>query len=551
LSSSLANAKDVGDWIGANSNGIFNFATDVRSVPVDIHIHGFDASHFASRMTAMAKPAFNSLVSYSTGKPAIIFVPSRKQAQLTAIDLMATASALSQAERFVLRPEAVHEVNEIISQVSEQTLAQTLAKGVAFLHLALSNGDRDRVTYLYRLGWIGALVVPQNMCWSIPGAAHLVLIMDTVYYEGSEHRYVDYSINDILQMIGCASRQLVDDSGKAIIFCQAPKKDYLKKLLHDPIPLESHLDQMLHDHICAEVVSRTIENKQDAVDYLTWTFLYRRLLQNPNYYHLHGTTHRHLSDYLSELVETIITELEESKCLIVEDDFDLSPLNLGMIASYYYIHYTTVELFVSSLTAKTKIKGILEILSAATEFSNIPIRHREDSFLRELCKHLPQSLPQNAKFDDPATKALILMLCHFSRQSLPVDLHADLKFILSHIIKLIQALVDVTSSQGWLKPALLAMELSQMVVQGVWERDSPLLQIPHFTPAMIERCRVHSPSVASVFDVLELEDEVRDGLLQLPLEKMSDVAIFCNAYPNIELSFELDVDKEVCNTLSF
>jgi pre-mRNA-splicing helicase BRR2 len=122
----------------------------------------------------------------------------------------------------------------------------------------------------------------------------------------------------------------------------------------------------LHDNFNAEVVAGVIENKQDAVDYLTWTFMYRRLTQNPNYYNLQGVSHRHLSDHLSELVENTLADLEKSKCVAIEDDMDLSPLNLGMIASCYYISYTTIERFSSSLTPKTKMMGLLEILSSAS-----------------------------------------------------------------------------------------------------------------------------------------------------------------------------------------
>lgn len=58
--------------------------------------------------------------------------------------------------------------------------------------------------------------------------------------------------------------------------------------------------------------------------------------------------------------------------------------------------------------------------------------------------------------------------------------------VLLDSVRLLQAVVDVISSNGWLKPALEAMELSQMMVQGVWAKDSYLRQIPHFSPDVIE-----------------------------------------------------------------
>lgn len=45
--------------------------------------------------------------------------------------------------------------------------------------------------------------------------------------------------------------------------------------------------------------------------------------------------------------------------------------------------------------------------------------------------------------------------------------------------------------------------------------------------------------VETVFDIMELEDEDRSKLLQLTDVQMADVARFCNRYPNIELSYEV------------
>ncbi len=48
--------------------------------------------------------------------------------------------------------------------------------------------------------------------------------------------------------------------------------------------------------------------------------------------------------------------------------------------------------------------------------------------------------------------------------------------------------MDVLSSNGWLSPALTAMELAQMLTQAMWSKDSFLKQLPHFTTDIIKRC---------------------------------------------------------------
>ena len=66
------------------------------------------------------------------------------------------------------------------------------------------------------------VVVTHSMCWGLSLRAQLVVLMDTQHYDGSEHRYVDYPITDILQMMGRACRPLLDDTGRCVPLCHAP-----------------------------------------------------------------------------------------------------------------------------------------------------------------------------------------------------------------------------------------------------------------------------------------------------------------------------------------
>lgn len=100
LSASLTDYKDIAQWLGCNANTTFNFHPSVRPIPLELHVQGINITHNASRLIAMAKPVYNAILRYSPHKPAIVFVPTRKQARLTAIDLLTYAAAEGQPNKF-------------------------------------------------------------------------------------------------------------------------------------------------------------------------------------------------------------------------------------------------------------------------------------------------------------------------------------------------------------------------------------------------------------------------------------------------------------------
>jgi pre-mRNA-splicing helicase BRR2 len=131
-----------------------------------------------------------------------------------------------------------------------------------------------------------------------------------------------------------------------------------------------------------------------------------------------------------------------------------------------------------------------------------------------------------------------LLHAHFNRTPISTDLATDQRFVLEHAVRLLQGLVDVISSCGWLTPALLSMELSQMVVQATTSQSSPLLQLPHFTQAIIDKGK--KKKVEDIFDVMNMEEDDRNSLLGgLSQAQLADVAKACNRFPCISLEYKV------------
>ncbi|KAK4131874.1 Sec63-domain-containing protein [Trichocladium antarcticum] len=546
LSVSLANARDVGEWIDAKKHDIYNFSPHVRAVPLELHIQSYTIPHYPSLMLAMAKPTYLAITQMSADQPALIFVPSRKQTRATARDILTACLAEDDEDRF-LHVE-VDQIRKLLDRVQEEALAEALSHGVGYYHEALSQSDKRIVQHLYKNGAIQILIASRDVCWELDCTAHLVVVMGTQYFEGREHRYVDYPLSEVLQMFGKAVQPSKDGRSRGVLMLPAVKREYYKKFLNEALPLESHLNNFLHDAFVTEISTKMIESGEDAINWATFTYFYRRLLANPSYYSLTDPTHDGLSQYLSDMVETTLRDLADAKIIDMdEDDGSVAPQNAAMIAAYYNISYFTMQTFLLSLSQRAKLKTILEIVTAATEFESIQMRRHEEGILRRIYESVPVKMTELA-YDSPHFKAFVLVQAHFSRMNLPIDLAKDQEVILTKILSLLSAIVDILSSEGHLN-AMNAMEMSQMVVQAMWDRDSPLKQIPNFTADVVKAANKHG--VRDIFDFMEKmnpeENADYAALVQdlgLSQAQLAQAANFTNTkYPDISLEFELE-DKD-------
>ncbi|KAJ2720409.1 activating signal cointegrator 1 complex subunit 3 [Coemansia sp. Benny D115] len=414
LSTALANARDLADWLGIAKVGLYNFRHSVRPVPLEIYIDGFPGRHYCPRMASMNRPAYRAIRTHSPQKPVIIFVSSRRQTRLTAQDLIAYCGVEENPRHFLHMDD--WEIDEVLERTEDPNLRLSLSFGIGMHHAGLTENDRKICEDLFAKRKIQVLIATSTLAWGVNLPAHLVILKGTEFYDAKSKGYVDFPITDVLQMIGRAGRPQFDDSAVARIFVTDSKKEFYKKFLHEPFPVESSLHQHLHEHINAEIASGAVKGAQDAVDYLSWTYLYRRLRQNPTYYGVKEPTETGINNYLSH---------------------------------------------------------------EAAEWEELPVRHNEDLLNRELERQVPFPIGRGkVDYLSPHAKTNLLLQKHMVRGELPSsDYTTDTRTVLDSSIRILQAMVDVAAYLGDLGAAVAAMELMQAIKQAMMPTDSPLKQI--------------------------------------------------------------------------
>ena len=385
MSTACANAMDLANWLGVKE-GLFNFRHSVRPVPLQIYIDGFPEQRgFCPLMQSMNRPTFLAIKTHSPEKPVIVFVASRRQTRLTAKDLINLCGMEENPRRFVRMSEEDLQLN--LTRVKDEALREALSFGIGLHHAGLVEGDRQLAEELFANNKIQILVATSTLAWGVNLPAHLVVVKGTQYFDAKTEGYKDMDLTDVLQMLGRAGRPQFDTSGIARIFTQDAKKAFYKHFLHTGFPVESSLHNVLDNHLGAEVSAGTIGTRQDALDYLTWTFFFRRLHKNPSYYGLEILSEDRNTieaqqlacEFMLEIVDKSLRELGESRCITLHPNGDVQSTPLGKIMSYYYLSHKTIRRLVKLVKRHPSFEDTLAWLCGANEFDELPVRHNGKS----------------------------------------------------------------------------------------------------------------------------------------------------------------------------
>merc|ERR1719433_1530453 len=221
---------------------------------------------------------------------------------------------------------------------------------------------------------------------------------------------------------------------------------------------------------------------------------------------------------------------------------------------YYYFFHKTPHMM---------LRRVLMVLAASLEFERghnheIVERPTDNAEIPQLMKSLP-NLGINNK-EKPlcfgySVKARALMFAHLSRIPLPKHtLHQDRLYIIKKCPYLIQEMVSCLSQLILLAhagriarlPSLdtveATMKCSALVVQALWDKASPLQQLPHVEEDMLKHFYSKRRNIKSLKQLAMMADDDRRSLLRsVTDEQYKDLMKVLGCIPQLSMTITTEV----------
>lgn len=461
LSNCISNPFDIAQFLNVPYRCLFNFPQKTRMVPLTTFIRGFPGRHYGPRMAAMNKPLSDAILEHSRRKPTLVFVSSRKQTKLTALDLISFASSAGES-LFYSTPQAI----QASSRVKDRDLSHCLSFGVGLHHAGLITSDQLIVENLFAEGNLKLLIATSNFAWGTKIQASFVAIKGTEFFDSKTSQYVPYTVTELQQMINRAGRPGIDTQGMVMIFCEESKKDFLEDFINSEFPIESSLQPYIYDHVNAEIACGIINSFDTLMDWLSNSYFAIRLNMNPRYY---GNT------TIAQIAEETVKDLVYSKCIkVVNNNTSYLPTAAGRIASIFYVSYATIRFFLDRMNEVNSVVDILYLICHAGEFKEvITVRHNEDDILSQMTPKYKRNDSSTASIY--TLKTFYLVQYYLSHRKMPIsDFEADLGLILDTMTRLIGCFIELCASEKKLQVMINSILVYQMIMQGIWHDEVPL-----------------------------------------------------------------------------
>ena len=362
LSATVPNFQDVAAWLGTNSSEPYQpspserFGEEFRPIKLRKHVCGY--SFKSNNDWAFEKQLDDKLPDiiskYSEKKPMMIFCATRKSC-ITTARLVADWSRTRNGHD----PLWNHPSQSL--NVQDKELRDLVPSGVAFHHAGLSPGDRIMVEAGFLRGDISVICCTSTLAVGVNLPCHLVIIKNTMSW--TQEGFNEYSDLDMMQMLGRAGRPQFDDSAVAVIMTRQNKVRRYETLVTGQEILESKLHLNLIDHMNAEIGLGTIRDLDSARKWLTSTFMYIRLQQNPAYYKLEGSrSGQSIQEQVDDICFRDINLLREHNLMTGEEQFRCT--EFGHAMARYYVHFETMKVFMGLQHKST----LSEIVSRAPHY---------------------------------------------------------------------------------------------------------------------------------------------------------------------------------------
>lgn len=219
------------------------------------------------------------------------------------------------------------------------------------------------------------------------------------------------------------------------------------------------------------------------------------------------------------------------------------------------VMYKTWAWINHAINEKTTVASMPEVLSGCVEFHELLMPRKEDmerdtKAMKSLEPMVKPHMHKPKYTHILVVKGNYLVHAHCIRATVPGFMQDQLDSMLRGSGNLVKAFIEQCHQRMWMGPAKEVIVFNQMITQGVWIKQSQMLQMPHFGKGVVQQAAKTEGmgGSQSLEKYLGLDADVRANALkevkELNDEQRSDIATACAIIPRIDLSVSTFVEDD-------